>query len=475
MNNRSLVRVCFALLLGLAALVPRLSCAQATWAPPVPVPGAASAAPPVPLERVERVGRVAAISGAAQLWDAQDRQWIPLQPNRLVTEGDRLRSEAQARVEIQVGTLALWMGPSSDVDVLRLDTQAALLRLNQGHLVARVRTSEWASSLQVLTGELVAQPLAPGLYRVDRDTVSGGRSAAATLRGLLSVNAVDARLQLAGGQRLEVMGSQAGGGLRNTVLLSDAFATWVQARDQMPDDPVSAAAAPWREVTGLETLERYGRWERHPDEGWIWSPHAVRPGWEPFREGRWVWAYPWGWTWLDDAPWGFAPSHFGRWIYWNSRWVWAPGAARIRPLPPNTAPPWVPEHRTERKPRPEPGEPGLHRPLPPGGAGLPGGVHNPLLPGLDERPLRPDRRHGIERPTREPMPTDPAGERRSDRPVDRVIERPVERPVDRPPPALRPERGEPVRSPPKPLDPRPADRPSSDKPDRPDRSRQLAQ
>jgi hypothetical protein len=23
---------------------------------------------------------------------------------------------------------------------------------------------------------------------------------------------------------------------------------------------------------------------------------------------------PWGWTWVDNAPWGFAPFHYGRWV-----------------------------------------------------------------------------------------------------------------------------------------------------------------
>ena len=35
--------------------------------------------------------------------------------------------------------------------------------------------------------------------------------------------------------------------------------------------------------------------------------------WAPYRYGRWVWVAPWGWTWIDDAPWGFAPFHYGRW------------------------------------------------------------------------------------------------------------------------------------------------------------------
>lgn len=432
---------------------------------------------------VERLGRVAAVSGQAQLWDAQDRQWTPLLLNRIISQGDRVRTEAQARVEIQVGSLGLWIGPASDVDVLRLDTQAAQLRLNQGHLVARVRTPEWASALQLVTGEAWAQPLAPGLYRLDRDTVSGGRSAAASLRGLLSVQVADSRLQVAAGQRLEVMGSQAGGGLRNTVLLNDAFAAWVQARDQVPEGPVAAAAAPWREVTGLDALDAYGRWERHPEEGWIWAPHGVRPGWEPFRDGRWVWAYPWGWTWVDDAPWGFAPSHFGRWIQWNSRWVWVPGAVRSRPVPPVVLPALPPEHRGVRPPRVDGGETNPVRPtMPPGwstgGSPLP---HQPALP--DDRPPRPERRHGLERPLRESLPPEGAVERRMerpsdrwvDRPADRLSDRPADRAVDRTTPAVRLDRPEPSRQVPRPPDARPAERPPSDKADRPERQRQLAQ
>ena len=39
---------------------------------------------------------------------------------------------------------------------------------------------------------------------------------------------------------------------------------------------------------------------------------AGRPRWVPYRHGHWAMS-PWGWTWIDDAPWGFAPSHYGRW------------------------------------------------------------------------------------------------------------------------------------------------------------------
>ena len=54
--------------------------------------------------------------------------------------------------------------------------------------------------------------------------------------------------------------------------------------------------------------------------------------WAPYSHGHWGWVQPWGWTWVDDAPWGFAPFHYGRWVYVRDRWCWTPGACVARPV-----------------------------------------------------------------------------------------------------------------------------------------------
>ena len=38
-----------------------------------------------------------------------------------------------------------------------------------------------------------------------------------------------------------------------------------------------------------------------------------------------------GWTWVDDAPWGYAPFHYGRWVHVGNRWGWCPGGYVARP------------------------------------------------------------------------------------------------------------------------------------------------
>ena len=51
--------------------------------------------------------------------------------------------------------------------------------------------------------------------------------------------------------------------------------------------------------------------------------------WAPYRYGHWVWLNLWGWTWIDDQPWGFAPCHYGRWIHGTRGWGWAAGPAQL--------------------------------------------------------------------------------------------------------------------------------------------------
>src|SRR5207253_4294883 len=52
----------------------------------------------------------------------------------------------------------------------------------------------------------------------------------------------------------------------------------------------------------------------------------------PYRYGHWRWVAPWGWNWIDDMPWGFAPSHYGRWARVNERWGWVPGDRAAAPV-----------------------------------------------------------------------------------------------------------------------------------------------
>ena len=60
-------------------------------------------------------------------------------------------------------------------------------------------------------------------------------------------------------------------------------------------------------------------------------PAAVAADWAPYRDGYWTTVGAWGLTWVDSAPWGYAPSHYGRWVKVGWRWAWCPGGYVGRP------------------------------------------------------------------------------------------------------------------------------------------------
>ena len=85
-------------------------------------------------------------------------------------------------------------------------------------------------------------------------------------------------------------------------------------------------------VIGYQDLDDHGRWRDDPEYGHVWVPTYVAASWAPYRYGRCAYVQPWGWTWIDDAPWGFAPFHYGRWAHrpWGRCWV--PGSVVRRPV-----------------------------------------------------------------------------------------------------------------------------------------------
>ena len=93
----------------------------------------------------------------------------------------------------------------------------------------------------------------------------------------------------------------------------DDFDGWCRDRDAREDRATMSARYVPREMVGYEDLDANGRWVNIPPYGMVWQPTVAAVGWAPYRQGHWAWVEPWGWTWIDDMPWGFAPFHYGRW------------------------------------------------------------------------------------------------------------------------------------------------------------------
>ena len=72
-----------------------------------------------------------------------------------------------------------------------------------------------------------------------------------------------------------------------------------------------------------KSLSPYGRWVNHRTYGQVWI--ANQRNFTPY-ETNGHWAYTnYGWTWVSDYDWGWAPFHYGRWNWEPSLgWYWIP-------------------------------------------------------------------------------------------------------------------------------------------------------
>lgn len=79
-------------------------------------------------------------------------------------------------------------------------------------------------------------------------------------------------------------------------------------------------------------LSPYGNWIQYPRYGRVWVPHVQ--GFRPYyTNGHWVYSQ-FGWTWVSNYSWGWAPFHYGRWMNdFRHGWIWIPGSV--------WAPAWV--------------------------------------------------------------------------------------------------------------------------------------
>src|SRR5450830_411852 len=274
--------------------------------------GAASADPP------SRVARLGYTAGAVSLSPAGEADWVQATVNRPLTNGDRLWTDAGARAEIQAGGAVIRMNANASVSVLNLDDRIAQLQLTQGTLNVRVRRLAPNQVFEVDTPNLAFTLRQPGEYRIEVDP-NRDATMIVVRKGQGEVYGEDAAYVIDSRQPYRFTGT----GLREYQYVDaprlDEFDRWASARDRAFDNSGSARYVS-QDVIGYQDLDANGSWRVDAAYGNVWVPNRVAAGWAPYRDGHWAW--------VDDAPWGFAVSHYGRWTNMRGTWGWVPGPVR---------------------------------------------------------------------------------------------------------------------------------------------------
>ncbi|RZK50714.1 MAG: hypothetical protein EOO99_00645 [Pedobacter sp.] len=77
--------------------------------------------------------------------------------------------------------------------------------------------------------------------------------------------------------------------------------------------------------TFYDELAPYGVWINDPQYGYVWRPDVDQNEFRPYyTNGRWAMT-EYGNTWVSNYDWGWAPFHYGRWVYNRyNQWLWIP-------------------------------------------------------------------------------------------------------------------------------------------------------
>jgi hypothetical protein len=273
-----------------------------------------------------RVGSVSYARGEVSIRSPREEFAQLVVRNWPVTSGDEVLAAADARAEIRLGLATVRLDGASAVTILELDPERVSLILSAGSANLRVSELRTREAVQVKVRRSTVR-LTPGDYRFDLHDNDG-----MTLR----VREGEARIDTGASAVQQFAGEMAAVAADATVEIqpstrTDAFDRWTRTRQPGSSgrsDPLHVA----RGLVGYEDLQAHGDWHWEKAYGMSWTPRDVPPEWAPYRFGRWILKAPWGWTWVDESPWGFAPFHYGRWVRLRETWHWLPGPRQIPPV-----------------------------------------------------------------------------------------------------------------------------------------------
>jgi len=285
-----------------------------------------------------RVARLSQLRGSVSFNPAGTDDWVDAVVNRPVTIGDKLWSDKDGRVELKLDGTSIRLASNTGMSFLNLDDNTTQIQLTAGTLRVRVKRLDDNETFEIDTPNLAFSILRPGTYRVNVN-----ESGDATI---IQVRAGEGEVT-GGGSAYTLHPNEVGTFSGNDQLSADVqsydgqnddFDNWCNQRDEREDRSASSRYVS-EDVVGYEDLDDYGGWRPVPDYGYVWFPHVTVVGWAPYRYGHWIWISPWGWTWVEDEPWGYAPFHYGRWVVVGGVWGWVPcppravvGVAYVRPV-----------------------------------------------------------------------------------------------------------------------------------------------
>ena len=271
-------------------------------------------------------GRVASLTGSVSFHTADETQWSAATLNYPVTNGEDFWTEAQAQATLEIADDRMVLAGSTELDVTALDQAQFTTTAAQGAVFLQLNSLPQGQNVTINTPRGAVQITQPGRYEIVAGDTNDA-TAVTVVDGAAHVSGAGLSLDVGPQQTATIGGSDT---LQGSVgpIQTDAF---LQGLLRAPARRAFAAGVPAQVqyMTGASDLQTYGSFSQTAQYGQVWYPQSVPANWAPYREGHWAYVHPWGWTWVDNERWGFAPFHYGRWVQVENRWGWVPGGGEV--------------------------------------------------------------------------------------------------------------------------------------------------
>jgi hypothetical protein len=264
--------------------------------------------------------RVSFVSGRLAVHGAQESEVSYLQRNYVVRPGDTIWTDKGGRAEIEIGSGGfLRLGESTKVECMSLGAQQDYRLWTGTAYYDGRRGLSHAAWFRTPDADCEVAPGA--LVRVDL----GGRDHASCYAGSVRIVPSSGPAVACGrGQRVFFEGDRIDGPVGFNLAELDDFDRW----DTTRVDFYAHNGRPQylqHDIVGQYDLAGAGTWVNVRGHRY-WHPRYAS-GWRPYSRGYWSYVPDDGYCWVDDEPWGYATSHYGRWAFYAEvgGWCWDPG------------------------------------------------------------------------------------------------------------------------------------------------------
>jgi hypothetical protein len=275
--------------------------------------------------------RLSLIEGDVQAMIQDTADWSAATINLPLNEGDRLWAPDDSKAELQLrGGVYVRAGADTALDILTISVDSAQFYLDRGHVYINNRRGG-IQTVQIDTPQSSIRSYDNSIMFVD--VTEDGVVEISMLKGFAYAESRAGATRVSAGNTLTIRGEN--GAEIAPISSPDEWEQWNTERDRrltawsdssryLPDELHEYSA----------DLDANGRWEYVSDYGYVWRPTIVAADWAPYTVGNWVWIRG-HYVWIAHDPWGWVPSHYGRWVYIASYgWSWVPptmGAAYWSP------------------------------------------------------------------------------------------------------------------------------------------------